>query len=56
MADPVPAAYADCIDHPEPCPTCGALPGDWCTNPINHRQSAIPCVARSVRAAKALGA
>jgi len=44
MADPVLAAYADCIDYR--CDNCGALPDQWCTNRITTLYAAVPCLAR----------
>lgn len=44
MADPISAAYADCIDHR--CPRCHAEPGHWCINSVRKQPSAVPCVER----------
>ncbi|MBF6515560.1 hypothetical protein IU421_14905 [Nocardia cyriacigeorgica] len=44
MPDPIPAAYADCIDIR--CRRCKAEPGDYCTNKINRRHRGTPCLIR----------
>lgn len=41
---PVDDVYADVILHD--CPRCKAEMGEFCTNPITHNISKIPCAKR----------
>jgi hypothetical protein len=44
VPDPIAESYADCI-HLR-CENCGALPADYCVNPLNQRPRGVPCLAR----------